>query len=151
LLHDFEAEYASVLDYLGISLSPDKIRQVKESTRFETMKKRNPHHLRKGESGGWINVLTAAQARQVARIAGPMLDLLGYPIEIADPSNRVFPGMPARLDRNQIREAIAAARGGIPDKLRFAYAFAASRRSFREKLAKGLEFLGGKGRWDPKP
>jgi aryl sulfotransferase len=147
LLHDFDGEYTRLLTYLGMKLPLEAFSEVKECTRFENMKKQNPHHLRKGESGGWLNVLTPAQARQVAKIAGPMMKILGYPLEGS--VSAALPSMPVRLDVNQVRQAMDAARGGIPDKLRYAWTFATSRRPLGEKLTKGMEYLRGKGRWNP--
>jgi aryl sulfotransferase len=146
LLRDFDAEYDRLLAYLGIHLPAEAIVDVKESTRFDNMKKQNPHHLRKGESGGWVSVLTAAQVRQVARIAGPMMEILGYPV--VDDLRDTLPGLPAQVDRDQVRRAVASARGGVWDQLRYAWTFAASRRPLAEKVVKGLEYLQGKGRWD---
>jgi aryl sulfotransferase len=151
LLHDFDAEYARLLEYLEIQIPPAAVLEVKESTRFENMKMQNPHHLRKGLSGGWANVLTPAQANRVVKIAGPMMEILGYPLENAGTGSNVLPAMPARLNKTQIRQALTAARGGIPDKLRHAWGLATSRRPLREKLAKGLEYLQGKGQWNPNP
>jgi aryl sulfotransferase len=151
LLHDFDGEYTSLLAYLGIQLPSTAISEIKESVRFENMKRQNPYHLRKGEAGGWVNVLTPFQARQVAKMAGPIMAILGYAIEDANLMSIALPSMPARLDADQIRRAITAARGGMPDKLRYAWAFATSRRPLGEKLTKGVEFLRGKGRWNPNP
>jgi len=145
LLHDFDREFARLLDFLGMELPPAAVAGVKESARFENMKKQNPHHLRRGESGGWVNVLTPAQARQVVKIAGPMMHILGYPVEGGPPTIQL--GVPDHLDVDQIHQAISSARGGISDKLRYAWAFTLSRRPIGEKLAKGWEYLTGKGRW----
>jgi aryl sulfotransferase len=149
LLHDFDYEYTRILAYLGVKLSADAFSQVRESARFENMKKHNPHHLRKGESGGWVNVLTPAQARQVVQIAGPMMEMLGYPL--TEPAGNALPSMPTHVDHDQVRQAISTARGGLADKLRYAWAFATSRRPVGEKLAKGLEYLQRKGRWNSNP
>jgi aryl sulfotransferase len=149
LLHDFDNEYTRLLAYLGVKLSADAFSQVKESARFENMKKQNPHHLRKGESGGWVNVLSPAQTRRVVKIAGPMMEILGYPLTV--PVGVALPCMPVRFDKDQIRQAISTARGGLMDKLRYAWAFATSSRSFGEKFTKGLEYLQRKGRWNSNP
>lgn len=149
LLHDFDCEYNRLLEYLGLALTPALILQVKESAQFENMKKQNPHHLRKGESGGWINILNDDQARQVAKMAGPMMQVLGYACDSA--SNEILPGLPAAIDLEQVNRAISASHGTVTDKMRYAWAFATSRRSMREKLSKGFEFIQRKGRWNPNP
>ena len=149
LLHDFDNEYARLLSYLGMHLSGEGISQVKESTRFENMKKQNPHHLRKGEAGGWVNVLIPKQVRQVVKISGSMMEILSYPL--TGPEGTALPCMPTQIDRDQVRRAISTARGSLGDKLRYAWGFATSRRPFSEKLSKGLEYLQRKGRWDANP
>ena len=149
LLNDFDREYTRLLAYLGVKLSAEAFSQVKESARFENMKKQNPHHLRKGESGGWVNVLTPAQARQVEKIAGPMMEILRYPLMMS--AGDGLPGMPTLIDQGQVRRAMAAARGGLAEQIRYVWAFATSRRPVREKLTKGLEYLQRKGRWNSNP
>jgi aryl sulfotransferase len=146
LLHDFDQEYNRLLAYLGLRLDPEAISEVKHSTRFDNMQKHNPHHLRKGESGGWAKVFTPDQAQQVRKIAGPMMKILGYPLDVS--AAPVLPAMPECLDRDLVHQAMVHARGGIPDQLRYAWAFATSRRPLVEKLKKGLEYLQRKGRWN---
>ena len=118
LLYDFDGEYASLLDYLGIMLSPEEIREVKDSTRFETMKRKNPHHLRKGRSGGWTEVLLSSQIRQIGKMAGPMMEILGYSINSPVSTISELPAMPRSLNSEKIRNAIAQSRGKLKDKFR---------------------------------
>jgi aryl sulfotransferase len=151
LLHDFDNEYGRLLHYLGFTLPPAALAEVRENSRFESMKKQNPHHLRKGESGGWVRELTTDQARWVVKIAGPMMALTAYRAEPPGPGDQILPEITDRLSRDQIQQAISAARGGIPDRLHYAWAFFTSRRPLGEKLRKGMEFLWGKGRWSPDP
>jgi aryl sulfotransferase len=149
LLKDFDGEYQRLLEYLDIPLSTAVKSEIKESTRFENMKKQNPHHLRKGESGGWTNVLTNSQVQQVAKIAGLMMEILGYPL--FEPVDGELPTISSSLNKNQVREALTAARGGLLEYLRYGWAFATSRRSLREKIIKGFEYLQKKERWNPDP
>jgi aryl sulfotransferase len=149
LLQDFDAEYQRLLEYLEIPLSASAISEVRESTRFENMKKQNPHHLRKGESGGWAKVLTNFQVQQVTKMAGPMMEILGYPL--TEPVSAAFPTIVSPLDGAQIRQAISAARGGLPENLQYAWAFATSRRPLSEKIKKGIQYLQKKGRWSLDP
>lgn len=80
-LYAFETELGCLLDYLGLDLSRKTIHEVKHNMSFHSMKNKNPHHVRKGQSGCWQKTLPNRQKRWAKDICGPMLKLLHYPIE----------------------------------------------------------------------
>jgi aryl sulfotransferase len=146
LLQSFDSEFQSLMEYLEINLPPKQVEALKQAVQFSAMKKRSPQHVRKGQAGQWSQVLTAAQKRQVAKMASPLLALLNYPIDESEIGKRL-PEIPADLEPGQVRLALQAGRGDLGDKLRYALAFSASRRPLGEKISKGMAFLFGKGRW----
>ena len=107
LRHDFEREFDRMLEYLELDL-PRAVRQeIAEAVHYKTMKKENPGHVRKGETGGWREVLTEDQKRVTRRIAGPMLDLLGYPL--GEEATDRLPRVPDSIDPGRIHQALEAA------------------------------------------
>ncbi len=146
LLQSFDLEFQALTDYLEISLPAQQAQALKQAVEFSSMKKKSPQHVRKGQAGQWVEVLTAAQKRQVAKMASPLLALLNYPIDKSG-IGEGLPKLPARLEPEQVRSAIQAGRGDLGDKLRYALAFSTSRRPLAEKISKGMAFLLGKDRW----
>lgn len=124
LLHAFGEEVADLLEYLDIELSEEAIAAIKRDVEFNTMKRENPHHVRKGRSGRWREVLTDAQKQRAARIAGPMLEILNYPVYESQ-TDQSLPCLPTQLDSSQIEKAIAHA----------------NRRTFREKVRRVYKFI----------
>ncbi len=126
LLHSFDIEINHLLEYLGIELDKEVIEHIKSEVDLMCMKSENPHHVRKGKSGEWINALTDAQKNQVIRIAGPMFEILNYPIYDKSINDGVLPCMPVKLTSGQIEKAIAhAKRKNLTEKFRRVYAFIA--------------------------
>lgn len=79
LVHQFDDELRRLLIYLGLDLSADSRDRIKMETSFETMHAKSPGHVRRGRKDGWVAGLTPHQKQTVARLTGPLLDLLGYP------------------------------------------------------------------------
>ncbi|TPE46268.1 sulfotransferase domain-containing protein [Pontibacter mangrovi] len=78
-LLDFQGELARLLDYLEVDLSEKEREELQEAMSFATLKSKNPKHLKKGQSGYWMDQLTDAQAEQADVIAGPLIRCLNYP------------------------------------------------------------------------
>lgn len=78
-LLDFQQELGRLLDYLEVRLSEQEREELQQAMSFATMKSKNPKHLKKGQSGYWMDQLTDKQAEQADIIAGPLLRFLGYP------------------------------------------------------------------------
>lgn len=144
LLENFEECIQALLKYLKVELSAQEVKRIKEVTEFSSMKAKNPHHLSKGISSQWITSLTPFQKAQVLRIAGPILEYLNYPIS---EDQNMLPLMPETVDHALIRQAIKQSRGNLKDKFVYAKAYFSSRRSLKEKIIRGGEFLFGAGRW----
>lgn len=77
-LASFQEELAGLLEYLEVGMTAEERVQLEEEVSFETMKKSNPKHLKKGTRGYWKNQLSAEQKEKAERIAGPLLKRLGY-------------------------------------------------------------------------
>ena len=78
-LLDFQLHLAALLDYLKIDLEESQRHQLEEAVSFSSLKKKNPKHLKKGESGYWMDQLTDQQLEKADTITGPLLRFLGYP------------------------------------------------------------------------
>ncbi len=105
LLADFESECRQLLDYLGIDLGDDQITQLRQAVSLETMKKRNPNHVRHGQSMEWQVMLSPTQKKRVRAITAPLLDYLSYPLD----DQIVRPQCPTDLDEPWLDRAIAHA------------------------------------------
>lgn len=79
-LMDFQLELERLLAYLGVDLNEEQRTELQEAMSFATLKSKNPKHLKKGQSGYWMDQLTDEQAEQADIIAGPLLRFLGYPV-----------------------------------------------------------------------
>ncbi|WP_161887887.1 sulfotransferase domain-containing protein [Pontibacter russatus] len=78
-LLDFQEELARLLAYLGVDMSEAQRVALQEAVRFDTLRKKNPKHLKKGQSGYWMDQLTEEQAAKADIIAGPLIRFLNYP------------------------------------------------------------------------
>ena len=140
LLKDPISEVAALAKYLDLTVDDLALRAVTSETGFESMRRQDPAHVRRGRAGDWRNALTDSQQEQVARLAGPMLSLLGYPV-------RAEHDWPPELDRaiepRQIARAVRAANGGVWDKVRLGWALIASRRPLWQKVRRGTSFMLG--------
>ncbi|MFO7767606.1 MAG: sulfotransferase domain-containing protein [bacterium] len=113
---DIEAELESLLGYLETDLPPEEREDLIEATGFRRMKEAQPGHLRKGVGGQWRQVLDEKQVRWAEEVAGPMLRVLGYPL---DREERSLPSVPqAGAEGDVIRQAVEHARPGILDVLK---------------------------------
>jgi len=113
---DIAGELRGLLDYLEVDLDRGQQQDLIESTRFERMRRDQPGHLREGRGGQWREVLDDRQAGKAREIAGPMMRLMGYPVER---SRETLPALADGKDREEaIRQAIRTARPGIGDILR---------------------------------
>ncbi len=77
-LKDFQKELSLLLDYLKIDLSTEQRKNLEEAVSFQSLKKENPKHVKKGTSRQWTERLSASQKQKARQIAGPLLDYLGY-------------------------------------------------------------------------
>jgi len=84
-LLDFQAELTRLLTYLEIGLSEAQREELQEAMSFATLKTKNPKHLKKGQSGYWMDQLTAEQVAKADIIAGPLIRFLNYPTASTQP------------------------------------------------------------------
>lgn len=82
---DFQEELSRLLNYLQVDLDSNQRLALEHAVSFEKLKKKNPKHLKKGESGYWKGQLTDKQVKRAAVIAGPLIRHLGYPNEKHQP------------------------------------------------------------------
>jgi len=98
LLHNFNAELSDLLAYLEIDVPVEANETIKTTVDFSRMQAKNPHHLRKGKSGGWKDVLTPVQVKRIATLANPLLAMLNYPLHqdgvLANPRRDDLPSVP---------------------------------------------------------
>ena len=135
-LHDFEAELRGLVEYLGVDLPRSAVSAIGEEVSFRSMHGADPDHVRKGRSGQWVSALSGKQQAHALAVAGPMLELLGYPTapeEIEDGRPRQLPRVPATLDPARLDRAIAHARRGPLGEARRVLEFALGDRSLRVK------------------
>ncbi|GAB2769913.1 hypothetical protein GCM10010465_14490 [Actinomadura fibrosa] len=76
---EFQKELSLLLQYLDIELSSEEKNELEQAVSFKELKKENPKHLKKGESGYWMEQLTEYQVKKTNLITGPLLKYLGYP------------------------------------------------------------------------
>lgn len=105
-LDDFHNELQALLDYLGLPLNDKQKVLMEDALSFDTLKERNPNHLRKGRSGYWLDVLTEAQVARAETIAGPLMDFLHYGLGApsfnkAEASPETFEDIKQQLIQNQ--------------------------------------------------
>lgn len=81
LLASPQDEIAQLLSYLGLDLERDTIERALRSHSFELLRQRQPHHLAVGQWGQWLDALSRHQIAQAARVAGPLLEYFGYPLD----------------------------------------------------------------------
>ena len=141
LLADFDGEFDRLLRYLEIDLPASSREAVKTAVQFKTMQSTNPDHLRSGKASGWRDVMTPDQVHETARIAGRLLELLGYSFDGNAVTGSELPMMPARLDQARLETARHQARRSVADEVRRIAGFALSDRSLRHKLNRLREAL----------
>ncbi len=107
LLADLPGELDGLLGFLQLELDAAARQRVQAAVAFEAMRATRPNHLRAGRSGGWRETLSAAQAAEVAAVAAPMLELLGYPVDGA--SAATLPAVPEQVEPGALVAATAGA------------------------------------------
>ena len=136
LLHAFDEELRGLVDYLGVDLTEAAFGAIGEEVSFRSMHGADPDHVRKGRSGQWLSALSVAQQAHALAIAGPMLELLGYPTTLegyVDGRPVDLPRVPPSLDAVRLEAAIARARRGPWDQVRRVAGFALGDRSLKVK------------------
>jgi aryl sulfotransferase len=146
-LLSFDFQLEELIKYLDLKLERSHTATIKEQTSFELLKENNPYHLHRGTYGQWKDQLSSDQKSDADKIVGPMLELLGYPVKEEDFGSRL-PTYPRESEPVIFKEARFAGRGNLYDQARYAISLLRSRRPFSEKLAKGMDYLLKKGRWD---
>ncbi|WP_114780647.1 sulfotransferase domain-containing protein [Botryobacter ruber] len=103
-LLDFQQELGRLLDYLELELNRQQREELQEAMSFATLKTKNPKHLKKGQSGYWMDQLTEEQAAKAEMIAGPLIRFLQYPEHKGQPMTyaTVWP----HQDFEQLKEEI---------------------------------------------
>ena len=139
LLYSFDGELEKLLAYLEIELSPEAIARIKHNVAFKTMKQQSPKHLRQGSSGQWQETLSDRQIQTVARVAAPMLDLLGYSL-----TARNIPDLPQSINPQVLDYAIATSQRSPLDHLQRFYNFLHSQRSISAKANLAKDWSLGK-------
>ena len=81
LLTSPDEEIARLLRYLGLDLDRSAIQDALSKHSFERLRQRQPHHLAVGQWGQWRDALSKHQIAQAARVAGPLLEYFGYPLD----------------------------------------------------------------------
>jgi aryl sulfotransferase len=132
LLYDEVFELRRLLEYLGVEANDALVDQVRRDVSFCAMKARDPDHVRQGTSGQWRAVFTAAQKRHADRVAGGMMQLLGYPL--ADDAGGVLPRVTPGTSQKELEEAATAARRTIGDELARVRTFLIGDRPLRAKV-----------------
>lgn len=107
LLYAFDEEAGALLDYLDISLTPAAWATLKAKTAFAAMKAQDDGHVRQGQAGGWRVILSRAQQRQAAQLAGPLLSLLNYSLDARHPIDaHHLPNLPLDLRPEAVQRAM---------------------------------------------
>ena len=104
LLTNFSEEYSALLEYLEIELPEEAKIKIEEAVSFEQLKQENPQHLRTGRSGYWREKLSQEQKHMADRIAGPLMEFLGYSEEKG--GRPMFPGNCTDQDFEELKRKI---------------------------------------------
>ena len=103
---DFQQELDLMLNFLGEEFTAEQKADLEEAVSFNSMKKKNPKHLKKGTSGYWMDQLSDEQLEKTEIIAGPLLRYLGYPEGRDQPMT--FSREPAHHDYERLKQEIIA-------------------------------------------
>jgi len=110
LLYHFDSELQGLLDYLDIRLGENDRQAIKKEVSVSSMRKSDPFHVYKGIYGGWLQVLTKKQKKEILKIAGPLIDFLNYStngkIDFRHSLNRI-PAVPKNINDKQIRRILS--------------------------------------------
>ena len=78
LVRDFDRSASPLFEYLGLNLTPESFRALRNECSLDSMKLKSPAHVRRGSVGEGVRDLSPDQIKRILRIAGPMLEFLGY-------------------------------------------------------------------------
>ncbi|MFD2515159.1 sulfotransferase domain-containing protein [Pontibacter locisalis] len=106
LLSDFQKELSLLLDYLEIDLDANERQDLQEAMSFAKLKSKNPKHLKKGQSGYWMEHLTEEQTEKAEVVAGPLIRFLGYPDH--KDQEMTFSRIPSHQDFEELKQEIIA-------------------------------------------
>lgn len=104
LLHDFPAEYNSLLHYLGLSLTSEEKDEIAEAVSFTSMKEDSPRHLQKGKSRKWVEKFSSEEITKASEIAGPLMRIFGYPL--TPDSGHTSPAVPESIPKKELLEIL---------------------------------------------
>jgi aryl sulfotransferase len=116
LKRDFESELRRLSQYLDVGLTGEEITDIKKETSLQSMKEESPDHVQKGADRQWVKQLDNRQTQEAVDIAGPMLDLLGYP---KWPEERSTPRCPEKIDREVVNKALRHACPSLLKKVEY--------------------------------
>ena len=94
---NLDEELKILLNYLELKIKPTDIEKIKNKVDFNTMKRENPNHLRKGNKGQWVEIFSEQQNRQVLKLAKPLLQVLNYPINQEETLPQFIDKLPEEL------------------------------------------------------
>jgi aryl sulfotransferase len=80
MVHDLPAALRGLADWLGLPLGESASHAIAGQLGVETMRQRNPQHVRKGGSGGFRELLSQSQQERALAICGPTMRLVGYDV-----------------------------------------------------------------------
>ena len=104
-LADFENELANLCQYLGVTLDAEDLYRIQIAVNADTLKQKNPQHVRKGRFGQWKEQLSPKQKKAALKMAGPLLSLLHYPLKNDD--NRL-PHLPKDINITELERIMAS-------------------------------------------
>lgn len=146
LLHAFDSELNSLLTYLEIDLSAEAIDAIRHEMSFDTMHRKDPDHVRRGQSRQWARILSDEEKRHALDIAGDLLELLDYPTtanpELDDDGGDGLPRLPETIDPERLERAIGRAERGPWGEIRRFAGFLLSDRSLRVKADRVRRWTG---------
>ena len=102
----FQEELKRLLTYLGIELNEGQKKELEEAVSFKTLQKKNPKHLKKGDSGYWVEQLNDEQMEKANIIAAPLLRYLGYPTRRGETTKCYYPQLEG--DYDQLKQEVIA-------------------------------------------
>ncbi|HYO47533.1 MAG TPA: sulfotransferase domain-containing protein [Gemmatimonadota bacterium] len=135
LRHDFDAEVQDLVDYLEVDLPDRAVDAIRHEVSFEIMHGSDPDHVRKGRTREWVRALSERQKVHAIRVAGGMLELLGYPFaaDADEGSSNDLPRLPRRIAADLLERAVAQAERGPLDEVRRVAGFVFGDRSLQVK------------------
>jgi len=130
---NFKEELLALLSFLEIELSDTSIDNICEAVHIDTLKKKDPTHVRKGTSKQWVDTLTEEQKLISNKISGGFINLLGYDTEL--------PNYPKDFSESKLNDLLSKSRGNLMDKIKLGYGFLMSSRSLKDKLSLGIKYV----------